>query len=215
MRCSKCGVENPAGKKFCGDCGAPLANLCPKCGADNPPGKRFCGECGSTLGSPAAAVAQPKSDGPAVRVSEVLNPEDLEGERKTVTALFADIKGSMELMEDLDPEEARAIVDPALKLMIDSAHHYDGYIVQSTGDGIFALFGAPRAHEDHPQRALYTALRMQEELRRFSDRLCKYESASTLARQSCAPFALMHRTPNTLRSGIRPGSPRGCRHWRR
>ena len=92
----------------------------------------------------------------------------IEGERKTVTALFADIKGSMELMEDLDPEEARAIVDPALKLMIDAVHRYDGYVVQSTGDGIFALFGAPVAHEDHPQRALYAALRLQEELKRYS-----------------------------------------------
>ena len=88
-----------------------------------------------------------------------------------MTALFADIKGSMELMEDLDPEEARAIVDPALKLMIDAAHRYDGYIVQSTGDGIFALFGAPVAHEDHPQRALYAAFRMQEGLKRYSDRI--------------------------------------------
>jgi class 3 adenylate cyclase len=94
-----------------------------------------------------------------------------EGERKTVTALFADIKGSMELIEDLDPEEARAIVDPAIKLMIDAVHRYDGYIVQSTGDGIFALFGAPVAHEDHPQRALYAALRMQEEIKRFAERL--------------------------------------------
>jgi len=85
-----------------------------------------------------------------------------------VTALFADIKGSTELEQDLDPEEARAIVDPALKLMIDAVRRYDGYIVQSTGDGIFALFGAPVAHEDHPQRALYTALRMQEELKRYS-----------------------------------------------
>jgi len=97
--------------------------------------------------------------------------ERLDGERKTVTALFADIKGSMELMEDLDPEEARAIVDPALKLMIAAVHRYDGYIVQSTGDGIFALFGAPVAHEDHPQRALYAGLRIQEELRRYSARL--------------------------------------------
>jgi class 3 adenylate cyclase len=92
----------------------------------------------------------------------------LEGERKTVTALFADIKGSTELMEELDPEEARNIVDPALKLMIDAVHRYDGYVVQSTGDGVFALFGAPIAHEDHPQRALHAALRMQEELRRYS-----------------------------------------------
>jgi class 3 adenylate cyclase len=87
-----------------------------------------------------------------------------------VTALFADIKGSMELMEDLDPEDARAIIDPALKLMIEAVGRYGGY-VQSTGDGIFALFGAPVAHEDHPQRALYAALRMQDELKRYSARL--------------------------------------------
>src|SRR4029077_12205509 len=104
-----------------------------------------------------------------VRLSDaVAATEIIDGERKTVTALFADIKGSMELMEDLDPEEARAIIDPALKLMIDAAHRYDGYIVQSTGDGVFALFGAPVAHEDHPQRALYAALRLQEELKRYS-----------------------------------------------
>ena len=94
-----------------------------------------------------------------------------EGERKIVTALFADIKGSTELEQDLDPEEARAIVDPALKLMIDAVRRYDGYVVQSTGDGIFALFGAPVAHEDHPQRTLYAAIRMQEELRRYSTKL--------------------------------------------
>ena len=97
--------------------------------------------------------------------------ENLEGERKTVTALFADIKSSTELMEKLDPEEARAIIDPALKLMIEAVQRYDGYVVQSTGDGIFALFGAPLAYEDHPQRALYAALRMQEELRRYSDQV--------------------------------------------
>jgi predicted ATPase/class 3 adenylate cyclase len=95
----------------------------------------------------------------------------LEGERKTVTALFADIKGSTELERDLDPEEARAIVDPALKLMIEAVQRYDGYVVQSTGDGIFAIFGAPFAHEDHAQKALYASLRMQDELRQYSTRL--------------------------------------------
>jgi len=95
----------------------------------------------------------------------------LDGDRKAVTAMFADIKGSTELEQDLDPEEARAIIDPALKLMIDAVRRYDGYIVQSTGDGIFALLGAPVAHEDHPQRALYEALRLQEELERYSAKL--------------------------------------------
>jgi class 3 adenylate cyclase len=94
-----------------------------------------------------------------------------DGERKTITALFADIKGSMELIEDLDPEEARHIIDPALKLMMESVHRYEGYVAQSLGDGIFALFGAPLAHEDHPQRALYAALRMQEEIRRYAEKL--------------------------------------------
>jgi class 3 adenylate cyclase len=171
LRCSNCKTENPTGKKFCGDCGAALANLCPKCSADNPAGKRFCGECGTALAAPAAVATAKKLNDSAIRVTETPAAENLEGERKTVTALFADIKGSTELEQDLDPEEARAIVDPALKLMIDAARRYDGYIVQSTGDGIFALFGAPVAHEDHPQRALYAALRMQEELKRYSAKL--------------------------------------------
>jgi class 3 adenylate cyclase len=101
-----------------------------------------------------------------------LEPHDApDGERKTVTALFADIKGSTELMRNLDPEEARAIVDPVLQLMMAAVHRYGGYVAQSTGDGIFALFGAPVAHEDHPQRALHAALAMQEEFRRYADRL--------------------------------------------
>jgi class 3 adenylate cyclase len=94
-----------------------------------------------------------------------------DGERKTITALFADIKDSTSLIEDLDPEEARRIIDPALRLMMDAVHRYEGYVAQSMGDGIFALFGAPIAHEDHAQRALYAALLMQEESRRQAEKL--------------------------------------------
>src|SRR5713101_6058726 len=94
-----------------------------------------------------------------------------DGERKTITALFADLKGSTTLIEGLDPEDARAIIDPALQLMMEAVHRYEGYVAQALGDGIFALFGAPIAHEDHPQRALYAALRMQEEMRRYADTL--------------------------------------------
>ena len=126
-------------------------------------------------------------------------------------------------MEDLDPEEARAIIDPALKLMIDAVHRYDGYVVQSTGDGIFALFGAPVAHEDHPQRALYAALRMQEELRRYADDSCasgrsrrfRCGSVSTPAKWWCDRSRPATGRPNTRRSGIRLISPRGCRRSRR
>ena len=170
MRCPKCGVE-AAGKRFCADCGAPLPIRCPKCGAEAQVGKPFCADCGTRLEAASLAPAgkpAPPPSGVRVAAEAAAIPE---GERKTVTALFADIKGSMDLMEDLDPEEARAIVDPAIRLMIDAAHRYDGYVVQSTGDGIFALFGAPIAHEDHPQRALYAALRMQEEVKRYAEKL--------------------------------------------
>src|SRR5271170_4689376 len=158
MRCSGCATENPAGMKFCGNCGAALGSRCPRCGLENPPEFKFCGECGMSLTLAREAIASAKPTSPVVEPSVRMRSEQAAadaagGERKTVTALFADIKGSMDLMEGLDPEEARAIVDPALKLMIDAVHRYDGYIVQSTGDGIFALFGAPVAHEDHPQRA--------------------------------------------------------------
>ena len=172
MRCPQCGTEGIPGKKFCAECGSPLLNRCPKCGSENPPPAKFCVDCGTALtpSSPAQATA-PKAPDATIRVNSPGSSASLEGERKTVTALFADIKGSTELEQDLDPEEARAIVDPALKLMIDAVRRYDGYIVQSTGDGVFALFGAPVAHEDHPQRALYAALRMQEEIRRYAERL--------------------------------------------
>src|SRR5713226_7563936 len=177
MRCTKCGTESTTSRKFCAACGSLLSRRCPKCGAENAPSSAFCEDCGAALAGNAASSAtgspQAASTAPHIHVTpEQQDPsKTIDGERKTVTALFADIKGSMELMEDLDPEEARAIIDPALKLMIDAAHRYDGYVVQSTGDGIFALFGAPVAHEDHPQRALYAALRLQEELERYSARL--------------------------------------------
>jgi class 3 adenylate cyclase len=94
-----------------------------------------------------------------------------DGERKTITALFADLKGSTALIEGLDPEDARSLIDPALQLMMDAVHRYEGYVAQALGDGIFAFFGAPIAHEDHPQRALYAALRMQDESRRLAEQL--------------------------------------------
>ena len=168
MRCSKCGADNREGRKFCTQCGSALAAKCPRCGAAIDRAEKFCGECGAALGTPPAAT---RTDEPQIRLADASAPENLEGERKTVTALFADIRGSTELMEELDPEEARRIVDPALKLMVDAVRRYDGYIPQSTGDGIFAVFGAPVAHEDHPRRALYAALRIQEDLRRYSAKL--------------------------------------------
>src|ERR1700737_3775192 len=170
MRGPPCTHENPADASFCEGCGAKLELSCPACKASLSPGARFCKKCGTALGPTKAAASTTVSSTKSqiIVAADGAASETIEGERKTVTALFADIKGSTELIEDLDPEEARAIVDPALKLMMDAVHRYDGYVVQSTGDGIFALFGAPIAHEEHPQRALYAALRMHEELKKYS-----------------------------------------------
>jgi class 3 adenylate cyclase/predicted ATPase len=175
MRCPSCSHDNSVDASFCDSCGAKLESICATCGTANQPGARFCKKCGTRIAAE-SAPARPAaaSTAPKVRVAPeqtVADAPALEGERKTVTALFADIKGSTEMMEDLDPEQARSVIDPALNLMMDAVQRYDGYIVQSTGDGIFALFGAPVAHEDHPQRALYAALRMQEELKRYSAKL--------------------------------------------
>lgn len=121
------------------------------------------------------SVVSPQPPAPSVQHPEArpdpLDANLLDGERKTITALFADIKGSMNLIEGLDPEEARALIDPALQLMITAVQHYGGYVAQSTGDGVFALFGAPIAYEDHPQRAVYAALKMQEDSKRYAEHL--------------------------------------------
>src|SRR3984893_12683267 len=170
---AKCNNDNPVDASFCEGCGVKLELVCPTCKTLASPGARFCKKCGAALAAtrPDSHPASPSESPIRVTADAGSASEAIEGERKTVTALFADIKGSTELMEDIDPEAAPAIIDPALKLMIEAAHHYDGYVVQSTGDGIFALFGAPAAHEDHPQRALYAALRMQEEMRGYGSKL--------------------------------------------
>src|SRR5262252_1049816 len=170
MQCPSCKTDNPPDAAFCEQCGSKLELVCPACKTAVSPGARFCKKCGTAIAGSVPASIKKSIDGP-ILIADTTATENVEGERKTVTMLFADIKGSMELIEDLDPEEARAIVDPALKLMIDAVRHYDGYIVQSTGDGIFALFGAPVAHEDHPQRALYAALRLQDSIKSYSAKL--------------------------------------------
>src|SRR5216683_7249879 len=170
MRCSSCSSENSTNATFCEQCGARLQTICPSCLTPARPAAKFCRSCGASLGDDSTRKG-PERPSPTGVTADDGSHEAPEGERKAVTALFADIKGSTELMRDLDPEEARAIVDPALKLMIDTAHRYDGYVVQSTGDGIFALFGAPVAHEDHPQRALHAAMAMRDALRHSGEEL--------------------------------------------
>jgi class 3 adenylate cyclase/tetratricopeptide (TPR) repeat protein len=171
MKCPRCQRENLTRQKFCGECGAPLASSCPSCGATNPPGQKFCGECGASLAeAPAKKFSSPESYTPKHLAEKILTFKGaLEGERKQVTVLFADLKSSMELLADRDPEEARKILDPVLDLMMEAVHRYEGTVNQVMGDGIMALFGAPLAHEDHAVRACYAALDMQAAMRRYTE----------------------------------------------
>ncbi|MGF6904198.1 putative ATPase/class 3 adenylate cyclase [Paraburkholderia sp. GAS348] len=166
-----------------------LARTCSRCGHEAGPSAKFCSECGAQLtDGPAAPSLQPRSvsePSPAPihytphHLAERIRAEqaameargEIAGERKTVTALFADMAGSTALVHDLDPEEAQRLIEPIVALMMEAVHYYEGYVAKSLGDGILALFGAPIAHEDHPQRALYAALRMQLAMRRHGDRI--------------------------------------------
>ena len=171
MNCPQCRQDNPAGAKFCNGCGSRLELVCADCGHPNVPGSRFCNECGKPItASPArAAPTSPESYTPRYLAERILTSRHvLEGERKQVTVLFADVKGSLELLSDRDPEEARKLLDPVLERMMEAVHRYEGTVNQVMGDGIMALFGAPLAHEDHAVRACYAALAMQQAMRRYT-----------------------------------------------
>src|SRR5262245_12528684 len=181
-RCPSCGVENLPQAQFCGECGTPLSS--------KSKGKRQKAKKPSRIQSPESRVQKSSEFGvwssesrpiaytPRHLAERILAEQAameargaIDGERKTITVLFADMAGFTALARDLDPEDTRAIIDPALQLMMDAVHRYEGYVAQALGDGIFALFGAPIAHEDHAQRALYAALRMQEEMRQYATRV--------------------------------------------
>ena len=148
MRCSKCGSDSPAGKKFCEDCGAPLATPCPKCGAETTTGKRFCGDCGTPLDVPAPA-------------SEPLNG-GLTGERRHLTVLFCDLVGSTEIAAQLDPEEWREVVARYHRAAAEAITRYGGQVAKYLGDGVMAYFGWPEAHENDAERAARAGLAIIE-----------------------------------------------------
>src|SRR5258705_10028907 len=176
MQCPRCHAENREGRRFCGECGLSFASACPSCGFLNEGSEKFCGGCGKSLAA-APTPAEPRftsphSYTPKYLAEKILTSKSaLEGERKQVTVLFADLKGSMELLADRDPEEARKILDPVLERMMEAVHCYEGMVNQVMGDGIMALFGAPLAHEDHAVRACYEALRIQEAVPTESDEM--------------------------------------------
>jgi class 3 adenylate cyclase/tetratricopeptide (TPR) repeat protein len=177
MTCPRCHRLNAAGAGVCDRCAAPLAAVCPSCGATNAPENKFCGQCAAPLDQPAPPrFLRPESYIPRYLAERILTSRTaLEGERKHVTVLFADLKGSMELLADRDPEEARSVLDPILRHMMEAVHRYEGTVNQVMGDGIMALFGAPLAQEDHAVRACYAALRMQASVTRYGETVRRQE----------------------------------------
>jgi class 3 adenylate cyclase/tetratricopeptide (TPR) repeat protein/ribosomal protein L40E len=178
MKCPKCQFENPGEMQFCGKCGAKLENICPQCNSSNPSDFRFCGKCGHSLkGSSDASTidySQPQSYTPKFLADKILTTRSsIEGERKLVTVLFADVANFTSISEKLDPEEIHRIMDGCFKVLMDEIHRYEGTINQFTGDGVMALFGAPVAHEDHGQRACYTALSIQKAMGNYDEKLKK------------------------------------------
>jgi predicted ATPase/class 3 adenylate cyclase len=176
MKCSRCQQDGPSDAEFCPECGTKLVAVCAQCGTANASGHKFCKKCGQPLTSAVEAKLEggrfdsPESYTPKHLAEKILTSKSaLEGERKQVTVLFADLKGSMELLADRDPEEARKILDPVLERMMEAVHRYEGTVNQVMGDGIMALFGAPLAHEDHAVRACYAALRMQDLVKRHAE----------------------------------------------
>ena len=160
MQCARCRHENPPATRFCGQCGAALVMTCPACRESNPPSNKYCGGCGTALapGPGAAVFASPHSYTPRHLAETILRSRAaLEGERKQVTVLFVDVAGFTALSSRLDPEDVHAIMRRAFELMLAEVHRYEGTVNQFLGDGIMALFGAPVAHEDHAQRAVYAA----------------------------------------------------------
>lgn len=170
MRCPSCQALNSTAARFCEDCGERLTRSCPRCHADVTSGKNFCWSCGERLvTSDSDPVSAPLAYTPKHLAERILTTKaSLEGERKRITVLFADIKASMELMADRDPEEARKLLDPVIEYMMEAVHRYEGTVNQLAGDGIMALFGAPLAHEDHAVRACYAAFEMQATIKRHA-----------------------------------------------
>jgi len=176
MKCPKCQFENPEGAKFCVECGGKIEIICRKCGFSNSPRFKFCAECGHAVkeptGAPLIDYTEPHSYTPKFLAEKILTTRSsIEGERKLVTVLFADVANYTSIAEKLDPEEVHQIMDGCFKILMDEIHRYEGTINQFTGDGVMALFGAPVAHEDHAQRACHSALSIQKALEGYRDEL--------------------------------------------
>jgi class 3 adenylate cyclase/tetratricopeptide (TPR) repeat protein len=181
MPCPDCGRENPEDARFCAGCGTPQQQACPSCGRANDGDARFCNGCGRLVGTALDALApiEPRDYTPHHLAERILKSRSaVEGERKQVTILFADIKSSTALAGALDPESLHRVLDGFFRILAEGIHRFEGTINQYTGDGIMALFGAPLAHEDHAQRACFAAHWLREPLRAYADEVRREEGQS-------------------------------------
>jgi len=191
MKCPNCQTENPEARKFCRECGAKLVLICPNCHFENLPRDKFCGECGYNLTVPQRAIPKELSfDEKLAKIQRYL-PEDLtqkilaqkdkiEGQRKQVTVMFCDMEGFTSLAERLGSEETYTLMDQVYEILIHKVHDYEGTVNELTGDGIMALFGAPIALEDAPQRAIRSALAIHREITGLSDRIKREKGISPI-----------------------------------
>ena len=174
MKCVRCQSENRIGAKFCEQCGIAFSRACSSCGSELSATAKFCANCGqpAALGESVPNPRAPQSYTPKHLADKILNNRSaLEGERKQVTVLFVDIVGSTSQAENLDPEEAHALMGRAIEVMVEEVHRYEGTVNQFLGDGVMALFGAPIAHEDHARRAVQAALAIQRALQPLDEEL--------------------------------------------
>ena len=176
MNCPKCRLENREGVKFCEECGAKMELVCPGCGAKIPWGTKFCGECGCQITKPSEAIpvdySAPQSYTPKHLAEKIMTSRSsIEGERKLVTVMFADVAGFTAMSEQLDPEDVHRIMDGCCRILVDEIHRCEGTVGEFRGDGVMALFGAPIAHEDHAQRACHAALAIQRAMEEYGDRI--------------------------------------------
>lgn len=176
MKCPQCQFDNPISAKFCIECGKPMDVRCPYCEATTPADGKYCMRCGKNLRIPSSTtsidLSKPKSYTPKFIADKILTHRGfIEGERKLVTILFADVAEFTFMSTKLDPEEVHQIMDRAFRIMLDEIHKFEGTVNQFTGDGIMALFGAPIAHEDHARRACYAALEIQKSIQNLSSYL--------------------------------------------
>ena len=182
MECPGCRTENPEGAKFCMNCGEKLVLTCTECGTELPAKAKFCYECGANISETPSSTGLEDEGARLATALQRLVPREyaerlreagsaLTAERRLVTILFSDVKGSTAMAEELDPEEVMEIMDGAFDVLIEPVYRYEGTLARLMGDAVLAFFGAPISHEDDPERAIRAGLEIAAGARAYAEKL--------------------------------------------